>query len=151
MNTGSGEVGAGWKQGIMGVLRPHVSLRGSFASAPSCVQFPHSGFLLFLLHTSSLRDLCCQGIHDHAHDNHQISLLNSGSFSEYPVTHLSTPLCLISISKSLYPNRFSPALWGFSPGCTMPATCSNQKKKKSQGSFLAYLPLLPPYIQLCFL
>lgn len=48
---------------------PVSAFRGSFASAPSCVQFPHSGFLLFLFQPSSLRDLCFQGTPDHARDD----------------------------------------------------------------------------------
>lgn len=82
----------------------------------------------------------------------QISLLNSGSFPESPVTCLSAPHCLISISKSLYPNSIHvpPAFWGFAPGCTTPAAGSSQGKK-SQQSFLVYFPLLPPYNTTVFL
>ena len=48
------EWGAGRKQGIVGVLRLCVGLRGLSASAPTWVQFPHLGFLLFLPYVISI-------------------------------------------------------------------------------------------------
>lgn len=137
-------MGSGWKQDSPGVLRTCVSSR---ASTPSPARVPRPGSPLFLVYTPSLG---VQGVHGRARGSVAVSwfslelcflFLRSDWVSlplssSLPCQHLQATAaqqCPCSVS--------SP--WGFSLGCTVPTTCSDQQKYPTGHLCLFFSPYFP--------
>lgn len=144
--TRGAEVGSGWKQDSPGVLRTCVSSR---ASTPSPARVPRPGSPHFLVYTPSLG---VQGVHGRARGSVAVSWfslelcflflmsdwVSLPLSSSLPCQHLQATAaqqCPCSVS--------SP--WGFSLGCTVPTTCSDQQKYPTGHLYLFFLPTSPLY------